>query len=191
MPPSSLRTTVKRLSIPGRVQSEITIGVSIWKIQQSFITCALMINVMIDCMWHTLALWQQMTDAETISFTFCFSLITVFKFRAVTTTGGISETVFDEVETWISFAKSIVTSNLHQLTCSNQIMSTAGSDYATFIRVKRLTRWEVVQLENFEIDSHDGPFTFLLIRNISSPLQTTSTIRTLSSVREAEMTIYI
>lgn len=29
MPPSSLRTTVKRLSMPWRVQSEVTMGVSI------------------------------------------------------------------------------------------------------------------------------------------------------------------
>lgn len=50
-------------------------------------------------LYVTLALWQQMTDAETISFTFCFSLIIVFKLIAVTTTGGISETFFDEVET--------------------------------------------------------------------------------------------
>lgn len=130
----------------------------------------------------TLALWQQMTDAETISFTFCFSLIIVFKLIAVTTTGGISETFFDEVETWISFGESIVTSNLHQLTCSkwekitNYMMNRAGSNNATWILVKILTRWEVAQLENFEIDSHDGPFIFLLIKKSSSPLQIQSVI---------------
>lgn len=67
---------------------------------------------------YTLALWQHMTEAETISFTFCFSLMIVFKLIVVTTTGGISEICFEEVETWISFGKSTATSNLHQLTCS-------------------------------------------------------------------------
>lgn len=55
--------------------------------------------IKLDFIYYTLALWQQMTDAETISFTFCFSLMIVFKFIAVTTTGGISEIFFEEVET--------------------------------------------------------------------------------------------
>lgn len=68
-------------------------------------------------MHYTLALWQQMTDAETISFTFRFSLVIVFKFIAVTTTGGISRVRYNQIETWMSFGKLIATSNLHQLTC--------------------------------------------------------------------------
>lgn len=66
---------------------------------------------------HTLTLWQQITDADTISFTFCFSLMIVFKFIAVTTTGGISSLFFEEGRIRMSFGQSTVTSNLHQLTC--------------------------------------------------------------------------
>lgn len=58
-----------------------------------------------------------MTDAETISFPFCFSLMMVFKFIAATTTGGISEIIVEEVGTLMSLGQSTVTSNLHQLTC--------------------------------------------------------------------------
>jgi hypothetical protein len=57
-----------------------------------------------------------MTEAETISFTFCFSFMTVFRFIAATTTGGISSLLFDEDETCISFGDSTMISNLHQLT---------------------------------------------------------------------------
>jgi len=39
-----------------------------------------------------------MTDAETISFIFCFWLMIVFRFIAVTTTGGISATFLEDVE---------------------------------------------------------------------------------------------
>ena len=89
-----------------------------------------------------------MTDAETISLRFCFSLVIVFRFIAVTTTGGILTIFFEDVKTWISFGESAKTSNLHQL-----------------------TRWGTGRLENFEIDSHEGPFIFLLTRKVSKALQ--------------------
>lgn len=45
--------------------------------------------------------------------------------------------------------------------------------------LKCLTRWEAAQLENFEIDSQDGPFIFLLIMKSSKALHTTSIIKIL------------
>jgi hypothetical protein len=46
----------------------------------------------------------------------------VFKFIAVTTTGGITRVIFDEdeEETLMSLGESTVTSNLHQLTCKHK-----------------------------------------------------------------------
>lgn len=44
----------------------------------------------------------------------------VFRFIAVTTTGGISATFFEDVEILMSFGLSTMTSNLHQLTCAEQ-----------------------------------------------------------------------
>jgi hypothetical protein len=65
---------------------------------------------------------QLTTDADTISFMFCFSFMVVFKFMAVTTTGGITRVIFDEdeEETLMSLGESTVTSNLHQLTCKHK-----------------------------------------------------------------------
>jgi hypothetical protein len=65
---------------------------------------------------------QLTTDADTISFMFCFSFMVVFKFIAVTTTGGITRVIFeeDEEETLMSLGESTVTSNLHQLTCKHK-----------------------------------------------------------------------
>jgi hypothetical protein len=65
---------------------------------------------------------QLTTDADTISFMFCFSFMVVFKFMAVTTTGGITRVIFeeDEEETLMSLGESTVTSNLHQLTCKHE-----------------------------------------------------------------------
>lgn len=61
---------------------------------------------------------QQTTDADTISFMFCFSFMMVFKFIAATTTGGILEVIFGAE--FICLGESTVTSNLHQLTCKHK-----------------------------------------------------------------------
>lgn len=60
---------------------------------------------------------QQTTDADTISFMFCFSFMVVFKFIAATTTGGILEMIFEVADVFMFLGESTVTSNLHQLTC--------------------------------------------------------------------------
>jgi len=63
---------------------------------------------------------QQTTDADTISFMFCFSFMVVFKFIAATTTGGILEVIFEGGDVLMSLGEPTVTSNLHQLTCKHK-----------------------------------------------------------------------
>lgn len=75
----------------------------------------------IKVMETTLTILQQTTDADTISFMFCSSFRMVFKFIAVTTTGGISQVIFKEgEEILMSLGESTVNSNLHQLTCKHK-----------------------------------------------------------------------
>lgn len=122
----------------------------------------------------TLAFWQQMIDAEIISWAFCLSLITVFKLIAVTTMGGISTVYFEDDGISMSLGESILTSNLHQLTCvSNQELESLSVNKASHWKKTiqiNLTRWAAGEEEKLDTDNHEGPFIFLLTRKSSKAL---------------------
>lgn len=147
------------------------------------------------CLKRTLAFWHEMTDADTISLTSCFSLTIVFKFIAVTITGGISTTFFEEDETRISLGESTVISNLHQLTCAREYQQISDWNFKKMHkrfyrhdfkrqkihRIRNLTLWGAGQVENFDTDNQEGPFTFLLTRKSSKALHMITQVSTLSS----------
>lgn len=70
---------------------------------------------------------------------------------AVTTTGGISTDIFDEVETPMSLGESTMTSNLHQLTCEEYNLSVKGEIDSLKTKINKTSS----SIASMKIDSTD------------------------------------